>query len=274
MYDHSASHHQGAPLDADQLADLRLRFDLVGALGRGEFEAYFQPQWDAVSEQLVAFESLCRWHHPRLGMIPPTRFIAMSEDMDTIHEIGVFMMEAACSFAAHLQDTDRKLDVAINMSVAQLATDYAGNHLLDVISDHSLDPARITVEVTESLEIVDLASVVARLEVLRAAGIGVSIDDFGMGHSSEEQVLSLPVTEVKVDRSIVQSEPGVARSLIRELVALASEHSLRTVAEGVETREQLEIVRDEGCDRVQGYLLGRPVPRAQFELDQAGRTPR
>jgi len=270
MYDHSASHIAQPPLDAAQLDELRLRFDLVGAVGRGELEAYFQPQWDLATDELVAFESLCRWHHPRLGLIPPTRFIAMSEDMDTIHAIGVFMMEEACSFAAHLQQTDRRLDVSINMSVAQLATDYAGNHLLDVISDRSLDPTRITVEVTESLQITDLAAVVARLQLLRAAGVGVSIDDFGMGHSSEEQVLSLPVSEVKVDRSIVQARPDVARTLIRDLVTLASEHSLRTVAEGVETQEQLDLVRTEGCDRVQGYLLGMPAPRSEFELNRAG----
>ena len=269
MYDHSAGHLGDGPLSAAELAELRLRFDLVGAVGRGELEAFFQPQWDVPTQQLVAFESLCRWDHPQLGMVSPTRFISMAEDMGTIHAIGIFMVDEACSFAARLQQVGKPLDVSINMSVAQFASDYATDHLIDVIADRSLDASRITVEVTESLEITELDSVVTRLNRLRAAGIGVSIDDFGAGYASRAQVVSLPATEVKVDRSIVQSEPDEARELIRELVTLASEQSLRTVAEGVETAEQLSLISDEGCDRVQGFFLGRPAPRLELELSLA-----
>jgi len=269
MYDHSAGHLGNGPLSAADLAELRLRFDLVGAVGRGELEAYYQPQWDAATNELVAFEALCRWDHPRLGMVSPTQFISMAEDMGTIHAIGVFMVDEACSFAARLHQLGKELDVSINMSVAQFASDYATDHLIDVIADRSLDASHITVEVTETLEITDLDPVVERLARLRESGVGVSIDDFGAGYASRAQVVSLPATEVKVDRSIVQSDPDEARETIRELVKLASEQSLRTVAEGVETAEQLSMIRDEGCDRVQGFYLGRPAPRKELELGLA-----
>jgi EAL domain-containing protein (putative c-di-GMP-specific phosphodiesterase class I) len=236
--------------------------DLLGAAERGEMLAYFQPQWDVESLEMVAVEALCRWRHPVLGLIAPDVFIGLAEQSEAIHELGDFMIDATCDLAADLKEQDVALDVSLNMSVAQLVSSSACDRLIERIEQLHLDAPRITVEVTESVEIVDVAAVVGNLDSLRQRGVGVSIDDFGTGHSSREQVLRLPVTEIKIDRSVVQELPGA--SLAHQAVALAEERGLRVVAEGIETPDQLEQVRALGCHRAQGYLWGRPKPREQL----------
>lgn len=241
------------------MSQIDLAQDLLGAAGRGELVAYFQPQWDVESLELVAVEALCRWRHPSLGMVAPVVFIELAERSGAIHELGDFMIDATCDLIAELQSQGIDLDASLNMSVAQLFTPDACQRLIDRIDDLDLDPSRITVEVTESVEIVDVSTVVGCLDLLRDRGVGVSIDDFGTGHSSREQVLKLPVTEIKIDRSVVQDLPGA--TLAWDAVELAEERGLRMVAEGVETLDQLEHVRELGCQRAQGYLWGRPASR-------------
>jgi EAL domain-containing protein (putative c-di-GMP-specific phosphodiesterase class I) len=151
------------------------------------------------------------------------------------------------------------------MSAVQLETPEACNRLIDRVRSLGIDPARITIEITESVHIDNVQLAVELLSSLRDVGVGISIDDFGSGHSSVSQVLTLPATEVKIDRSLIDRPIDEARELIRTVVDLARQESLRVVAEGVETAEQLELVRSEGCDRVQGFLLGRPKPRPALE---------
>lgn len=241
------------------MTGIDLERDLLGAVGRGEMVAYFQPQWDVATLRMVGVEALCRWRHPVLGMVAPSLFIELAERSMAINEIGDFMIDAACDFAAELQTDGFAIDVSLNMSVAQLIEPAACSRLLQRIELLAIAPSTITVEVTESVEIVDVEVIVAHLDLLRQRGVGVSIDDFGTGHSSTQQVLRLPVTEIKIDRSVIQELP--VGSLAHQAVALAQQHGLRLVAEGVETPEQLERVRDLGCQRAQGYLLGRPKPR-------------
>ncbi|CAN5345451.1 hypothetical protein BH11ACT2_BH11ACT2_02500 [soil metagenome] len=244
------------------MTNIDLAQDLLGAAGRGEMQAYFQPQWDVATLELVAVEALCRWQHPVLGAIAPSVFIELAERSAAIHELGDFMIDAACDFAAELNRRGLVVDVSLNMSVAQLLTPDACERLVAQVEQRGLVPSRLTVEVTESVEIVDTATVVAHLDLLRRCGMGVSIDDFGTGHSSREQVLQLPVTEIKIDRSVIQRLPE--GSLASEALALAGQRGLRVVAEGIETRDQLERIRELGCDRAQGYLWGQPQPREQL----------
>ena len=239
----------------------RLVSDLEGAVGRGEIVAHYQPQIDVASGEIVAVESLSRWQHPHLGMQSPLVFIPIAEEFGMIDELGDFMVTDACHLAAELCAQGLSIQVAVNVSAIQLASLSFFEHLEELISDLQLRPGAITLEVTESRFIANRPQVSTRLGHLRDLGVDVSIDDFGVGHSSVEQVLALPANELKIDRMIVQEQSATNGALLATIVRLVQDRGLRTVAEGVETEEQLERVRALGCDRAQGYLIGRPMSR-------------
>lgn len=237
---------------------------LRGASGRGELAAYFQPQVELATSRMVSCEALCRWQHPEMGEIPPATFIAVAESAGIIDEIGEFMFEAGLDF---LQDSDaagRPLDVAINVSPAQLTSQRFIDKILVMVAARSVDPGRITVEVTESVEIQDMSAVSGRLGLLRELGMGISIDDFGVGHSLAAQVLGLPATEIKIDRTLVYRESEASDISFHEAMKLASDLGLRTVAEGVETAEHRDYAVAMGCNRAQGFLYGRPAREIDF----------
>lgn len=241
----------------------RLATDLVGAVGRGEIVAYYQPQLEIATERIVAVESLSRWNHPELGLQSPVDFIPIAEEIGLINEIGNFMMEEGCRCAVELEGRGTPVEVSVNVSAVQLGTPEFLDELEGVLGATGFRPESMTIEITESRLIANRPVVSDRLGALRQLGVGISIDDFGVGHSSVEQLLALPTTELKIDRTIVQdvaSDP-----LMATIVGLVRDRGLRVVAEGVETTEQLDRVRALKCDRVQGYLIGRPMPRAQLE---------
>ena len=244
------------PLDPED----RLISDLTGAVTRGEIEAYYQPQIDVATGEIVAVESLSRWLHPELGMQSPLVFIPIAEEFGLIDEIGEFMLDEACRCAADLAARNISIDVAVNVSAIQLARATFFERLEAVLDECEFESEGLTLEITESRLIANRPQVSERLAVLREQGVGVSIDDFGVGHSSVEQVLALPANELKIDRTIVQDEAATGGALLATIVRLATGRGLRTVAEGVETQAQLDRVRDVGCDRAQGYMIGKPMP--------------
>jgi EAL domain-containing protein (putative c-di-GMP-specific phosphodiesterase class I) len=227
--------------------------------------AYFQPQVDLTTGLVVAAEALCRWRHPTLGLIAPGVFIGIAEQSDVIHEIGSFMIEESCNFLTRTGLAGQSLEVSVNVSPSQLTSNAVFDDLAPRIAAGSLDPSKLTLEVTETVEIIDLDSVVSLLHDIRGLGIGISIDDFGVGHSSADQLTALPVTEVKIDRSLVQSASPTSRTQVDQAMSLARDRGLRVVGEGVENLEQKEYAREAGCDRAQGYLLGRPMSFPKFE---------
>jgi EAL domain-containing protein (putative c-di-GMP-specific phosphodiesterase class I) len=241
----------------------RLAVDLEGAVERGEIVAYYQPQMDVATEQIVAVESLSRWQHPELGIQSPLDFIPIAEESGLINEIGAFMMDDGCRRAAEWDRRGTPIGVSVNVSALQFATpDFLDQLELKFIDSASL-PQAITLEVTESRLIANRPKVSDRLAALRDLGVGISIDDFGVGHSSVEQLLAIPATELKIDRTIVQDAGSTL--LMATIAGLVHDRGLRIVAEGVETTEQLDRVRALKCDRVQGYLIGRPMPREALE---------
>ena len=235
-------------------------FRLQDAVRNDEIVAYYQPQVDLLSGQIVGVEALSRWRHPTLGLLSPESFIADAEENGTIHEIGAYMLDDGCRCAAEWQRDGFDVGVAVNVSASQLTSSAFFDHLADNLATLSLRPRSITVEITESRAIADPEDAAARLGVLRDIGVDVSIDDFGIGHSSLEQLLRLPATEVKIDKSLVHGLQSDSDAIMRDLVELAHGRGLRVVAEGIETVEHLERAREVGCDRAQGYLLGRPSP--------------
>ena len=237
--------------------------DLPGAAARGELVAYFQPQIEVSSGRIVAAEALCRWNHPALGPIPPADFIAAAEEHGAIDEIGGFMLERGCEFASAAGLSG--IQVAINVSALQLARPDFSTRVIEAYERFGLGPAQVIVELTESRPVSDIPEAIAHLKRLRDLGSGISIDDFGVGYSSAKQLEALPFTELKIDQSLIREDTEETWTRVATLVAVVRQKGMRIVAEGVETREQYERIRESGCDRAQGYYLGMPMPQAEFE---------
>lgn len=233
--------------------------DVRGAAERGELLAHYQPQVDLVSGRIVAVEALARWLHPTKGAVPPDEFIPEAERSGAVGEVGDFMLDEACHQLATWRDGGIHLELSVNVSPIQLATAQFAARLVSLTMELSLEPRLITVEVTETQPIADMPTVVARLEVLRALGMGVAVDDYGIGFSSPEQLHSLPATELKIDQSLIRGSRDHAIQLLGPVIAEAKADGIRIVAEGVETDEQLALARELRADRAQGYLLGRPM---------------
>ena len=242
-----------------------LSLDLPEAVARDQIVAFFQPQFDVKTGRIVSAEALARWMHPELGMVAPGDFIPMAEEAGLITQIGDHMIAVACTAAAEWARAGLAIEVAVNVSATQLHEEYFAERLLSSVKSVDLDPALLTIEVTESTAIIDVSAVAERLDWLRSVGVTISVDDFGTGHSSVDQILGLRATELKIDQSLVQDESRTSRTLLAAVVSFARDKGLRVVAEGVETEAQLERVRALKCDRAQGYLLGRPIPRPDFD---------
>lgn len=243
--------------------------DLFGAVARHEIEAYFQPQIDVATGRITSVEALARWRHPTRGLVPPAEFIPVAERTGVIHEIGAFMLEEGCRHAARWRRDGLAIHVSVNVSALQLATPDVYDRLHALLGEYDLPDGTLTIEITESQVISDLAGVATRLQRLRAIGLGVSLDDFGTGHSSLAQLRDLPITELKIDKSLIQENTSNG-ALIAVAVSLLQERGVQVVAEGVETLEQLDLVQRIHCDRAQGYLFGYPLPVDELDPVLAG----
>lgn len=239
---------------------MNLAENLAGAASRGELVAWFQPQIDLASGRIVAAEALARWQHPETGLVPPNDFIPVAEETGAIHEIGDFMIEQGCELAAELTD----VEIAVNVSPVQLTRPDFAARLIAAFQRHSLHRGQLSVEITEGRPVLDLPDAVTQLEHVRDSGVGVSLDDFGSGFASLKQLNALPFTELKIDQSLIHDETEETWTRLASIVAIVRQRGMRIVAEGIETLEQYERVRDADCDRAQGYFLGMPMPRQEF----------
>lgn len=232
--------------------------ELPGALGRGELSLHFQPIVDTATEQIVTFEALLRWTHPRLGVIPPDRFIPIAEETGAIIEIGRWAILEACREAATWPDA---ISVAVNMSPAQMSDPELVNIVEAAIATTGISPARLELEITERLFLEETTETAARLSALNAIGIRFVLDDFGTGYSSIGYLKQAMFSRIKIDRSFVSDaeQGGEAAAIIDAVVRLADHLNMTTTAEGAETREEFEACRDLGCARAQGYLFGQAV---------------
>jgi len=238
--------------------------DLRSAIEAGQIFAMYQPQVDVVSRRVVAGEVLARWRHPEQGIVSPLDFIPLAERSALIDDLGLRMLRLGWDAAQHWNTPDIHVGVAVNVSPVQLTSERLDEAVRFLIEHSDLPPETLTLEITESHRILDVPGVAARLASLRDLGVGVSIDDFGVGYSSMERVEELPISEIKIDISIVQDGTDRGYAAFMEIASYAHEHSLRLVAEGVETQEQLELLRERECDTAQGYLISRPVPSDAF----------
>lgn len=247
------------------MTNAELVSDLGEASARGELFAVFQPQFDLANGSIVAAEALCRWRHPKHGIVPPDTFIPLAEATGAIGAIGRFMLDQGLRAVVAWRRLGLPIGVSVNVSPVQLSTEDLVDHLGERIEAHSLPAGALTVELTESRPLDDFADIADRLRRVRALGIGVALDDFGAGHASPEHLEQLPVTEVKLDKSIVQSGTDATWRELAERLRGARARDLTVVAEGIETPSHLRRARDLLCDRAQGFLLGRPLERASFD---------
>ena len=256
------------------VAQLRTGNDLHRALERNEFEIHYQPIIELRGDRLVGFEALLRWRHPSRGLLGPDQFIALAEDTGLIVSIGAWVLETACeqmvqwqSAAAATNGTD-PLFINVNLSPRQLADPTLPGTVADIVTRTGIPASSVCLEITENTLMHHTDSVVDAMEAVRGQGIHFSIDDFGTGYSSLAYLQRFPVESLKIDRSFVDglgSEAGDT-SIVQAVVNLAHTLGLAAVAEGVETAEQLQVLRTLGCDLAQGYLLGRPLPPKQIRV--------
>lgn len=233
--------------------------ELSTALRRGEICAYYQPQIDVLSGRFVAVEALARWRHPQHGLLSPDIFIPAAREHHLLDEIGLYMVDEAWRQARMWRDDGLPVQVSVNVSAVQFGTDALVERLLALAARSGLPPWAVTVEITESEEFIDPERAADGLRRVREAGIGVSIDDYGVGHSTRERLDSLPVSELKIDISMVQDETDEGYASLLDVAEYARERDIRVVAEGVETEAQRRRVELLRCERAQGFLWAQPM---------------
>jgi diguanylate cyclase (GGDEF)-like protein/PAS domain S-box-containing protein len=259
-----------AQLEARVLDRLELESELGSALARGELQVHYQPVFELASASLVGAEALLRWQHPRWGMVGPERFIPIAEATGSIVPIGQWVVEQACAQARRWLDqgvADTRFEISVNLSGRQLQHPRLADSVQRALEGAGLSAQRLVLEVTESTAMGDVQASLKALHRLKALGVRLAIDDFGTGYSSLSHLKHFPIDILKIDRSFV-SGPGADgqdEAIIRSVIALATSLQLGVTAEGIETADQLALLRILGCDQGQGFLLGRPVPPDRFQ---------
>jgi diguanylate cyclase (GGDEF)-like protein len=245
-------------LDAAARRRRQLELDLREALQTGQFRLNYQPIFDLKADRIGGFESLLRWEHPTRGNVPPAEFVPVAEETGLIVAIGEWVMQEACRQAC---DWPEHVRVAVNVSPLQFRNSGFASVIFQALSRSGLAPARLEVEITESVFLDGEKSVVALLHQLRAMGVRIALDDFGTGYSSLSYLRSFPFDKIKIDKSFVD-QVALDRSsaaIIHAIVDLATALKMETTAEGVESADQLAELRGQGCSSIQGYLFSRPV---------------
>lgn len=244
----------------------KLEVDLRQALHNKEFKLLYQPQVRCSDNQVVGVEALIRWEHPSRGVVSPAEFIPLAEAIGLINSIGAWVIDEAVSQLAMWKKTSlRDLRVSINIAPPQFQLEDFADQILNALQRHEVPPSLLELEVTEGVVMYDVAWVVQRLNLLREAGVRIAIDDFGTGYSSLSYLQDLPLDVLKIDRSfITRLETESSReSVAKTIQLLASGLCLETVAEGVESIQQQNAVKELGCDLIQGYLYSKPVTSDQ-----------
>jgi len=244
-----------------------LETELRHAIDRDEMSLHLQPVADLRRGTWVAVEALVRWEHPTRGLVRPDEFIPLAEETGLIVPLGARLLEDAASLARRWSDAGIELPIAVNVSIVQLADASFPDVVAAALARHDLAPRLLLVEVTETSVMEHLDAVHAVLDRLDGAGVRIAVDDFGTGYSSIARMRDLPVRAVKIDRALTLGlghDPRAAR-VLGAITDLAHALDLQVVAEGIETREELAVVRQQGCDHAQGYLLARPAPADAIE---------
>jgi diguanylate cyclase (GGDEF)-like protein/PAS domain S-box-containing protein len=251
--------------DMQRRLDARLTMEqgLLRALQREEFVLHFQPQVDLRSGAIIGLEALLRWQSPDLGLVPPMEFIPVAEESNLIVDIGKWVLEKTCATLRGWLDAGLPVvPVAVNIAASQFARQDFDTTVEDALGKFDIDPALLELELTESLSMGDPVGSIALMQRLRAIGIKMAIDDFGTGYSNLSYLKRFPVDRLKIDKSFTS---GLAtnsedHAIVTAVISLAHSLGLKSIAEGVETEDQVRLLIAEGCDEIQGYFFSKPLP--------------
>jgi EAL domain-containing protein (putative c-di-GMP-specific phosphodiesterase class I)/CheY-like chemotaxis protein len=239
------------------------RKDLQAAIHLEEFVVYYQPQIDIASGDIDGVEALVRWRHPKQGLIFPDRFISRMERFGLVDELCWTVGNRAMSDVRTFKnDSETKFTLSLNVSVDSLRAVSFPDTFVSIAEAHGVSPEDLTIEITETGLIKELSITLGTLTRLRMKGVKLSIDDFGIGYATMQQFKRIPATELKIDKSFIQEMvcSQTDRVVVQKIIEIGQELGMRVIAEGVETQEQLELLRSYGCDSAQGYLFSRPIP--------------
>ena len=237
--------------------------DLHGAISRNEFKIYYQPVVNLATGRITALEALLRWDHPTRGLVSPSEFIPLAEETGMILAIRAWVLRTAC-FEAKNWPSD--IHVAVNLSPNQFKQGNLFTVVREALDSSQLEAARLELEITESALLQDSAGVIDTLQRLRATGVSIALDDFGTGYSSLSYLRTFQFDKIKIDQEFIRdlTKTDEARSIVRAVASLGRDLHMTTVAEGVESLEQLHRLREKGCTEVQGYIFSRPRAAAEI----------
>ncbi|HVQ69972.1 MAG TPA: EAL domain-containing protein [Bradyrhizobium sp.] len=250
-------------MEAEVRARRSLEMDLRQALVDGGFEVYYQPCVDLQTDAITGCEALVRWRHPQRGMISPAEFIPLAEDTGLINQLGEWVLTTACEEAVSWPGNIR---LAVNVSPIQFRSGTLALKVMAALAESGLAASRLELEITEAVLIRDDEAALAVLHDLRAIGVRIALDDFGTGYSSLSYLQRFPFDKIKIDRCFITdiAEPEGSSSIVRAVVNIAADRHMTTTAEGVETEQQRDLLRELGCAEMQGYLFSRPKPAAEI----------
>ncbi len=258
-----AFHFFEQAMDEALQARRALELDLRLALAEGQFELYYQPLYSLGVDQVTGCEALLRWRHPVRGMVSPADFIPLAEEIGLINALGEWVLREACREAAGWPQPVR---LAVNLSPAQFRDRHLVSTVVSALAASGLAAERLELEITESVLLQDTAGNMSILHDLKALGVRISMDDFGTGYSSLSYLRSFPFDKIKIDQTFVRDilDDADALAIIKAVLDLGTSLGITTTAEGVESVEQLDELRRQGCGEIQGYFISRPKPAAEI----------
>jgi EAL domain-containing protein (putative c-di-GMP-specific phosphodiesterase class I) len=245
-----------------------LEFDLRQGIGRGELVLHYQPQMDLLTGRVAGVEALVRWRHPQRGLLPPADFLGMAEESGLIAPMTRWVLRETCAQAARWQRMGLRRRIAVNISSVLFRKEDVRRLVTSVLAETGLDPALLEIEITETALMENPEAAANELRELQDLGVRFSIDDFGTGYSSLSRLKLLPVNRLKIDKSFVGSlttdRSDIA--IVRAIISIGRSLNLDIIAEGVETADQVRLLRAEGCQEIQGFYVAPPLPAGELEL--------
>ncbi|OEU71534.1 MAG: hypothetical protein BA874_06405 [Desulfuromonadales bacterium C00003068] len=247
---------------------LFLENNLRKAIDNRELALYYQPQVDITSGKMTGMEALVRWHHPKLGVIAPNKFIPMAEETGLIIPLGKWVINTACQQTLKWQRAGfPPCKIAVNISPRQFRQSHLVETVTQALEESGLDASWLELEITENVLVEDVTQTIEVMEALNAIGVSLAIDDFGTGYSSLNYLHRFPLSKLKIDQSFVQSIGGPAgnHAIVEAIIALARALELEVIAEGIESQAHIAFLKEHGCVYGQGFYFSRPLPVDAFE---------